>query len=66
MGSVLIELIERHTDTFSKTLVFNIPITELNDDELRTCICMLLEMDKQSKEDMQRERDMMKLLRGNK
>ena len=63
MNDIFIDLIEKHKADFSKTLVFNIPITELKDNELRTCICMLLEIDKQSKEAMQRERDMMKLFK---
>jgi len=56
-------LVEKHKDKFNETLMFGTPISELESDELRACICVLGELDIQKMKEHQRERSMLNLFR---
>ncbi len=59
-------LIKQHEDKFDSTMMFGIPISKLNADELRACICVLGKIEMQSREGREREREMFKLFRKRK
>lgn len=56
-------LVEEHKDKFTKTTMFGVPISELNDDHLRACICVCGELLEDQRKSSQQERDMHKLFR---
>lgn len=53
------KLIDRYKDQFSECSIFGIPISKLKDNELRACICLLGEQEKQNRENRSKERESM-------
>ena len=60
---VLKNLVKEHEHKFDNTTMFGVPISELEEDELRACVCVLGEIEEQGRKDRQREREMMSLFR---
>ena len=57
------KLVEEHKDKLNTTTMFGVPISELEGDALRACICVCGEMVEQQRKSAQQERDMYKLFR---
>jgi len=53
--------VEKYRDKFNDATIFGIPISELNEDELRASICFQMDDGKQKAESKSREREMWKL-----
>jgi len=58
------ELVEEHKDKFNTTMMFGTPISEINDDSLRACICVCSEIVEQQRKSAQQERNMYKHFRA--
>ena len=56
-------IIEEHKGKFTNTKMFGRPISELDAESLRACICLLGEQDIQNRKNRQSEREMTNLFR---
>jgi hypothetical protein len=57
-------IIEENKAKFKTTTMFGIPISEIDADGLRACICILGESIEEQRKSAQREQDMYKLFRS--
>lgn len=63
MSEIFDKLIEDYKSKFNVITMYGIPISELNDDELRATICLLGDDMKRQRESFDKEREMYKLFR---
>lgn len=54
--TIFLKMIKKYKDDFDLTTMFGIPISELDSESLRACICMLGEKELEDREDRIRER----------
>ena len=57
MSAMFEKIVEEHKNTFNTTTMFGIPISKLNADVLRACICILGELGEFQRAEMTRERE---------
>ncbi|MGD9156899.1 MAG: hypothetical protein PVG39_00705 [Desulfobacteraceae bacterium] len=53
-------LISRYTPIFDKTMMYGVPLSELNADQLRAAICALNDLEKATRMRIQKERNFFK------